>query len=99
MSVKKPNLLLVSGDVEDDTSSFRTTIIKESPKLTIDSLPYETNRILLRHVPYYISKEHLELYIDYLSDGVDIERIDQSKIDPYAMMVTFKDNTGMMNKI
>ena len=97
MSMKKQNFLLVSDDA-DDTCSFRTTIIKDSPTLTIDSLPYEANRILLRHVPYYISKDHLELYIDYLSDGVEIERIDQSKMDPYAMMVTFKDNIGFFIK-
>ena len=91
MSIKIENLLLASDDA-DDTSSFCTTIVKESPQ---PDMGYETNRILLRNVPFYINKELLELYIDYLSGEVEIERIDQSKIDPYSIMVTFKENIGL----
>ena len=92
MSINPPTLLAVEDT--DDTLSYRTTIIKESPKLNSDSLPYESNKILLRNIPFYINKEYLELYVDYLSNETEIDRMDQSKIDPYTIMVTFKTNIG-----
>jgi hypothetical protein len=94
MANKNNKNLIVIEDV-DDACSSRTTIIKESPQLNIESLLYETNRILLRNVPYYINKEYFELYIDFLSGEVEIERFDQSKIDPHAIMISFKNNIGM----
>jgi hypothetical protein len=54
----------------------------------------DNKRILLNNIPNEINKEYLELYLEYLSDEIAIERYDFSKEFKNNLLVTFTKDIG-----
>ncbi|CAF0810463.1 unnamed protein product [Brachionus calyciflorus] len=79
-------------DSSDSTNSSLVTAIVNSSRgntpLEIIK-PIDQKRILLTNVPSSIDKEYLDLYLEYLSDEVEIERIDPGEEIINSIVVTY----------
>ena len=58
---------------------------------------FDRKRVLLTNIPKGITYEHLLLYLEYLSDEVGIERVDDAHKDfKNSIIVKFVDNIGKL---
>lgn len=56
---------------------------------------FDTKRVLLTNIPKGITYEHLLLYLEYLSDEVGIERVEDAHKDfKNSIVVKFVNNIG-----
>ena len=68
---------------------------KEMPASgTLDLHVLDPRRIILTNVLPFIGQDYLELYIEYLSNEVEIVRFDASKEIKDALVITFEKNIG-----
>jgi len=61
---------------------------------SMDLVPLDEKRIILTNVLPFVDQDYLELYIEYLSDEVEIVRFDLSHELKDAIVVTFEKNIG-----
>ena len=73
------------------TNHYRIFILKA--KETRSKL--DTKRIVLSNIPNEINKEYLELYLEYLSDEIAVERFDFSTEIKNIILVTFIKSIGI----
>lgn len=77
-------------------SSLVTAIVNSSRANTPLEIikPIDQKRILLTNVPNSVDKEYLDLYLEYLSDEVEIERIDVAKEIANSIVITYSKFIG-----
>lgn len=77
-------------------SSLVTAIVNSSRANTPLEIikPIDQKRILLTNVPSSIEKEYLDLYLEYLSDEVEIERIDVGQEIANSIVITYSKFIG-----
>lgn len=56
----------------------------------------DKRRLLLINLPNQLHTDHLILYLEYLSDEIDVERFDLSKELKNTIVVTFKKDIGKL---
>lgn len=95
---KQPQSGTKSSDT--DISSVLTAIVndftRENTPMEIIK-PIDQRRILLTNVPIGLDYDYLELYLEYLSDEIEVERIDLGEEIPNSIVVTFKKFFGRSN--
>ena len=67
----------------------------ETKKKLIEIKLVDERKVLLTNIPGDISYEHLILYLEYLSDEIGIEHVDDSHKDvKSSIVITFSKNIG-----
>lgn len=86
---------------DSSNSSLVTAIVNSSRANTPLEIikPIDQKRILLTNVPSSIDKDYLDLYLEYLSDEVEIERIDVGEEIANSIVVTYSKFIGKCIKI
>ena len=65
-----------------------------SPYIQMLGVKYDPKRMFMHNVPSDVDQEFLELYIDYLTNEVEIEKILRSQINEKTLMILFKTQYG-----
>jgi hypothetical protein len=80
--------------IESIHDSDENVSIASIKQYSLNESNIDSCKILLKNVPVDISRDYLELYIDYISGEIDIERIDRSKVDCNTVIVSFRHCIG-----
>lgn len=68
--------------------------VEKNPTISDHDRPIDNRRIFLVNFPDEIDHDYLELYLEYLSDEIEVESIENTPEDMNSLLITFKKNIG-----
>ena len=86
-----------TSNLKEDLSMIREKPQNKPIKISIDpNRVLDHKRVILINLNNAFSNDHLELYLEYLSDEIEIQRFDFSKENKNVAMITFREQIGKL---
>lgn len=87
-------IYITSREETPESIVAASNTIKESKHAAINPKLLDKRRIILTNVQTFLNQEFLDLYVEFLSNEIEIERFDLSQELKNAIVVTFVKDIG-----